>query len=129
MRVGLTEEEKIEHALALNFVRRHLTREQRCELVIKLRQQGWSFPKIAEVLGVDEKTVRRDHSISAFAEIEHPLVIQRADGKRYPARQRTAGLMAGRSRAPGAGHASCASALLKKKRSSTRWRSTLCAGT
>ncbi|WP_243665297.1 hypothetical protein [Rhodothermus marinus] len=48
MRVGLTEEEKIEHALALNLVRRHLSREQRRELVLKLRQKGWSTTRIAE---------------------------------------------------------------------------------
>jgi len=174
VRVGLSEEEKIEHALALNFVRRHLSREQRQELVARLRQRGLSIPRIAEMLGVgeatvyrdlsgfpnekpentpestgadgktyparqrteaerqalvrkprqrglslqriaellcvDDRTIRRDLSIAANAAIENPPVVQRADGKRYPARQRTAGLVAGRSRAPGAGRASCASA-------------------
>jgi hypothetical protein len=37
VRRGLTEEQKIEHALALNLHRRHLTREQRRELVARLR--------------------------------------------------------------------------------------------
>ena len=57
--------------------------------MIKLRQQGWSFPKIAEVLGVDSATVYRDRSIFANAKIENPPVVQHAGGKRYPARQRT----------------------------------------
>src|SRR5690606_33236568 len=52
VRRGLTEEQKVEHALALNLHRRHLTREQRRELVVRLRQQGWSLRRIAERLGV-----------------------------------------------------------------------------
>src|SRR5690606_31976837 len=59
-RRGLTEEQKIEHALALNLHRRHLTREQRRELVVRLRQQGWSLRRIAERLGVHHDTVRED---------------------------------------------------------------------
>jgi len=90
VRVGLTEEEKIEHALALNLVRRHLSREQRQELVAKLRQRGLSFPRIAELLGVDTKTVYNDlNSILENSKIENPCRIQRSDGKTYPARQRT----------------------------------------
>jgi len=92
------------------FVRRHLTREQRQELVARLRQRGLSLRRIAELLGVTYETARQDLSIVKNLTIENPPVIQRADGKTYPARQRTAGLMAGRSRAPGAGHVSCASA-------------------
>jgi len=103
VRVGLTEEEKIEHALALNLMRRHLSREQRQELVRKLRQRGLSLRRIAELLGVDDRTIRRDLSGAANAAPENTPEATGADGKTYPARQRTAGLMAGRSRAPGAG--------------------------
>ena len=46
VRVGLTEEQKIEHALALNLVRRHLTTAQRRALGLKLRQRGWSSPAL-----------------------------------------------------------------------------------
>lgn len=60
IRVGLSEEEKIEHILALNLARRHLTREQRRELVLKLRQQGWSLRRIAQALGVSRDTVHKD---------------------------------------------------------------------
>jgi len=46
VRIGMSEEEKTEHVLALNLDRRHLTREQRRELVAKLREQGWSLRRI-----------------------------------------------------------------------------------
>jgi len=89
VRVGLTEEEKIEHALALNLMRRHLSREQRRELVLKLRQQGWSTTRIAEILGVGETTIRRDLSGSPDGEPENTPEAIGKDGKTYPARQRT----------------------------------------
>jgi len=89
---------------------RQRTEAERQALVRKPRQRGLSLQRIAELLCVDDRTIRRDLSIAANAAIENPPVVQRADGKRYPARQRTAGLVAGRSRAPGAGRASCASA-------------------
>jgi phage N-6-adenine-methyltransferase len=82
VRRGLTEEQKIEHALALNLHRRHLTREQRREVVARLRAQGWSVRRIAEALNVPKSTVHDDVS-----EIGHlnPTVITGADGKQYPA--------------------------------------------
>ena len=43
IRAGMTDDEKAEHALALNLARRHLTREQRQELVKTLRQRGLSL--------------------------------------------------------------------------------------
>jgi len=89
---------------------RQRTEAERQALVRKPRQRGLSLQRIAELLCVDDRTIRRDLSIATNAAIENPPVVQRADGKRYPARQRTAGLVAGRSRAPGAGHVSCASA-------------------
>src|SRR5690606_21604024 len=46
IRGGMAEEEKIEHVLVLNLHRRHLTREQRRELVARLRAQGWSLRRI-----------------------------------------------------------------------------------
>src|SRR5690606_19035591 len=82
VRRGLSEEQKIEHALTLNLHRRHLTREQRREVVARLRAQGWSVRRIAEVLSVPKSTVHDDVS-----EIGHlnPTVITGADGKQYPA--------------------------------------------
>jgi len=72
------------------FVRRPLSREQRQELVARLRQRGLSLRRIAELLGVDTKTVYNDlNSILENSKIENPYRIQRTDGKTYPARQRT----------------------------------------
>jgi site-specific DNA-methyltransferase (adenine-specific) len=77
-----TREEKIGHVLALNLARRHLSRQQRGELVTTLRQEHWSNRRIAEVLGVDEATVRRDHSGAAIAA---PAKVKGKDGRQYPA--------------------------------------------
>ena len=82
VRRGLTEEQKFEHALALNLHRRHLTREQRRELVVRLRQQGWSLRRIAERLGVHHDTVRED---LLGVGNPTPATVTGADGKQYPA--------------------------------------------
>jgi ParB-like chromosome segregation protein Spo0J len=46
VRVGLNEDQKLAHALALNLVRWHLTTAQRRALGLKLRQRGWSSPAL-----------------------------------------------------------------------------------
>ena len=89
MRVGLSEEEKIEHALALNLVRRHLSREQRQELVRKLRQRGLSLRRIAELLGVGLATVHDSLSTVRNRTVENPPEVLSKDGRIRPARQRT----------------------------------------
>jgi len=89
VRVGLSEEEKIEHALALNFVRRHLSREQRQELVARLRQRGLSLRRIAELLGVGEATVYRDLSTVSNETLENLQEVQSRDGRTRPALRRT----------------------------------------
>jgi len=89
VRVGLSEEEKIEHALAINLMRRHLSREQRQELVARLRQRGLSLRRIAELLGVHHDTIREDLSGVGNPTPENQPVATGADGKTYPARQRT----------------------------------------
>lgn len=53
-------------------------------MVARLREKRWSTTRIAEVIGVDETTVRRDLSISANAEIENPSRIDRLGGGTYP---------------------------------------------
>lgn len=86
VRIGMSEEEKTEHVLALNLDRRHLTREQRRELALKLRQQGWSYPKIGEALGAGKSTIERDIK-SAFpnGKPDLPSRIVGKDNKQYPA--------------------------------------------
>jgi len=44
----------------LNLARRHLSREQRQEVVQKLRLRGWTQAEIAEALGVSRETVSDD---------------------------------------------------------------------
>lgn len=80
-RLGLTEDEKEAHAIALNIQRRHLGREQRAELHLKLREAGRSLREIAEVSGVHPTTVRND---LAGVENSTPEITGR-DGKTYPA--------------------------------------------
>jgi DeoR/GlpR family transcriptional regulator of sugar metabolism len=58
--------------------------EQRRDVVARLRAKRWSTTRIAEAIGVDETTVRRDLSISANAEIENPARIDRLGGGTYP---------------------------------------------
>ena len=53
-------------------------------MVARLRAKRWSTTRIAEAIGVDETTVRRDLSISANAEIENPARIDRLGGGTYP---------------------------------------------
>ncbi len=84
IRVGLSEDEKIELIVALNLDRRHLTPEQRQEIVVNLREQGWSLRRIGESLAVDEGTVRGD---LARAEYSAPEKVTGKDGKSYPARR------------------------------------------
>lgn len=95
IRPGLTEDEKREHVLALNLDRRHLNKEQRDELVARLRADGWSLRRIAEKLNVGLGTAER-----AAAGVpsgtpgeapeptpEAPSKVTGSDGKSYPARR------------------------------------------
>ncbi|MBO8142688.1 MAG: helix-turn-helix domain-containing protein [Firmicutes bacterium] len=68
--------------LTANLHRRHLTREQRREVVANLRAQGWSLRRIARRLGVDPMTVHHD---LRGVENSTPQTITGADGKQYPA--------------------------------------------
>lgn len=87
VRVGWTEEQKREQARKLNLARRHMTRDQRRELI---RQQVLETPEksnrqIAQSLGVDHKTVGSQRSeLAARGEIPHLSTITGADGKTYP---------------------------------------------
>jgi len=81
VRIGMSEEEKTEHVLALNLDRRHLTREQRRELVAKLREQGWSLRRIAEKVGISYEQARIDAGVKNLT----PATVIGADGKQYPA--------------------------------------------
>ncbi len=85
IRPGLTEDEKRDHVLALNLERRHLTREQRQDVVAKLRAEGWSYRRIGERLGVDPMTAKHDADAGVENSTPAPAVVTGADGKTYPA--------------------------------------------
>jgi len=86
IRRGWTEEQKRTHARRMNLARRHLTREQRRELIKdQLREApDQTDRKIAAQLGVDHKTVGKVRGkLEQGGEV--PQVKQRAgrDGKAY----------------------------------------------
>ena len=84
-RGGMDDEAKAEHVLSLNLARRHLTRDQRKELVRRLRvDRGWSLRRIAERLGVSHVQVMRDADEPGVTNVT-PARIEGADGKSYAA--------------------------------------------
>lgn len=84
VRTGWTEEQKLTHVIALNAHRRHLTGEERREIVARLVAEGMSRRAAAKSIGVDEKTIRNDLT---GAEYSAPERVTGADGKSYPAVQ------------------------------------------
>jgi ParB-like chromosome segregation protein Spo0J len=54
---GLSEEEKENLSVSLNIKRRHLTKDQKKELALALREQGWTQERIAEVMEVGQQTI------------------------------------------------------------------------
>lgn len=87
VRDGLSESEKRTHARQLNMARRHLTREQRQELI---REQLIETPEksnrqIAVDLGVDHKTIgTKRQELESRGEIPHLNTSTGVDGKEYP---------------------------------------------
>jgi transposase-like protein len=82
-RGGMDEDAKAEHVLSLNLDRRHLSREQRRELVRGLRERGWSLRRIARRLGIGVMTTRRDAESGVPDGTPDRSVGD--DGKSYPA--------------------------------------------
>lgn len=71
----------------MNLDRRHLTKEQRKEVVRALREEGHSYRAIAAVTGVSDMQTRRDAGTSTVTDV--PVVAGTAlaagrDGRRYP---------------------------------------------
>lgn len=58
-----SEDAKIDYILSLNVKRRHLTAQQRADLVITLRRRGYTMQRIADLLNVTKKTVSVDISL------------------------------------------------------------------
>jgi len=75
------DDDRVAFVLAANLFRRHLTREQRAEVVARLRAEGWSLRHIGEVVGVDDKTVRNDLAeIAEKSAIKLPERVERKGG-------------------------------------------------
>lgn len=72
----------VEIARTLNTDRRHLTVEQRQQLVADLRAQGFSTRAIAGAVGVSSTTVHRD--LSGVTDVTpEPVAVTGLDGKTY----------------------------------------------
>jgi hypothetical protein len=89
---GLDEVGKRHHAIRANCLRRHLTREQRRDLITAelRRDPRQSNPFLASLMGVDPKTidaVRRD--LVSVREIPELGRFPGSDGKSYPAHKMT----------------------------------------
>lgn len=88
VREGWAEDQKLVHVVALNAHRRHLTADQRAEVVATLRKAKLSTRAIARAVGVGVATVHRDLAGVPNGTGE---TVAGADGKTYPARRPTAG--------------------------------------
>lgn len=77
-----------EIAHTLNADRRHMTADQRRQVVTALREQGHSLRAIAGAVGVDVATIHRDINRAGVAAATPAESVGR-DGKRYPARRQT----------------------------------------
>jgi transposase-like protein len=83
---GLTEEQKRTHAVAVNVHRRSLSREQRREVVARLRSEGMPVRSIAETMGIPKSTVGRDLAdVSQMGHISVPATITDSLGRQQPA--------------------------------------------
>lgn len=82
VRRGMTEQQKRAHAYRLNTHRRHLTREQRDEVMRQMRADGATYQEIADAVGVGYATAYR---AAADVELIQMDKVTGADGKRYPA--------------------------------------------
>ena len=82
------DEDRVGFVVAANLFRRHLSRDQRAEVVVVLRNRGWSTRRIADAVSVHHTTVLRDlDEIGADAPISVPERIERQGGGSYPARR------------------------------------------
>jgi hypothetical protein len=82
------DDDRVAFVVAANLFRRHLTREQRAEVEARLRAEGWSLPRIGEVVGVDHKTVSAYLAeIGENSPISEPECVERKGGGTYPARR------------------------------------------
>jgi site-specific DNA-methyltransferase (adenine-specific) len=80
---NLTDDDKYMIATGLNVYRRHLSKAERDERIIKLRQEGKSYTQIGEALGISDETVRREvvKATATNVGVQLPTMIIGKDGK------------------------------------------------
>ena len=84
------EDEARDIARTLNADRRHLSADQRREVVKALREQGHSLRSIGGALGVNHQTVANDLAeLSSDRQLDEPERVIGKDGKSRPARKPT----------------------------------------
>ncbi len=93
---GLSKAEKKALVLVLNDARRHLSesdrqkiREIRIEIERSMRDEGYSYRRIAGVVGVSEAQVHKDLATNGGVNrLTPPETVIGADGKKYPAKKK-----------------------------------------
>lgn len=76
-RTGLTEEQKRNHARSLNVLRRHLSREQRDDVMRSMRADGATYQEIAKAVGVTHPTAMaatKNVNVNSYIENERGQV-------------------------------------------------------
>jgi Homeodomain-like domain/ParB-like nuclease domain len=82
---GLTNTQKLVHALRMNFRRRQLTQQQKREIARTLRAEGWTQDHIAQTLGTGQATISRwIYKFIQMDQLTQPEIIEGSDGKHYP---------------------------------------------
>jgi ParB-like chromosome segregation protein Spo0J len=69
---GLLEEEKENLSVSLNIKRRHLTKDQKKELALALREQGWTQERIASVFEVTHQTISNWLKSAKICNLDQP---------------------------------------------------------
>jgi site-specific DNA-methyltransferase (adenine-specific) len=80
--------EKRNFARTVNLKRRHLSREQRDQVIRSMRADGMSIPQIEEAANVGRGTVQRAISTLPIGKVEFPDTITVKDGRTRPAKKR-----------------------------------------
>lgn len=78
------------HVRALNVLRRDLTKEQRNEQIVAMRQEGASYRQIADAIGVGPATAMRAVNLSTVSDetVDLPATVKGKDGKRRAAKKK-----------------------------------------
>lgn len=84
IRQGLTEEQKRNHARKLNVLRRQMSDEERESMFVDMKQDGMSYRKIGNAVGVSHEHVR---NVIQNSGVKILTPVTGTDGKTYPAQQ------------------------------------------